>query len=62
MSVEKLNSLQKCRDIKNEILKFGINEIELKHLIKLLCLELEDRNLMNNILQYYKEENNKIEL
>ena len=51
MSVEKLNSLQKCRDIKNEILKFGINEIELKHLIKLLCLELEDRNLMNNILQ-----------
>lgn len=62
MSAEKLNSLQKCRDIKNEILNFGVNELELKHLIKLLCLELEDRSLMNNILQLYKQEDNKIEL
>ena len=63
MSVEKLESLQKCRDIKQEILRYGVSEVEIKHLIKLLALELEDVNLMKNILSHYNEENStKLEL
>ena len=63
MSVEKLESLQKCRDIKQEILRYGVSEVEIKHLIKLLALELEDSNLMKNILSHYNEENStKLEL
>ena len=46
-SKDQLSSLQKCRDIKEEIIKFGIKENELKHLIKILALELEDRDLGN---------------
>lgn len=59
-SKDQLTSLQKCRDIKEEILKFGIRENELKHLIKILALELEDRELMLNILSHYKEQEEKI--
>lgn len=59
-SKDQLASLQKCRDIKEEILKFGIKENELKHLIKILALELEDRELMLNILSHYKEQEEKI--
>ena len=39
-------SLGKCREIKNEILRFGINQLEIQQLIKLLALELEDREKM----------------
>ena len=39
-------SLGKCREIKNEILRFGINQLEIQQLIKLLALELEDRQKM----------------
>lgn len=59
-SNNQLESLQKCRDIKEEIIKFGIKENELKHLIKILALELEDRDLMLNILSHYKEKEEKI--
>ena len=59
-SNSQLESLQKCRDIKEEIIKFGIRENELKHLIKILALELEDRDLMLNILSHYKEKEEKI--
>ena len=43
-------SLSKCREIKNEILRFGINQLEILKLIKLLALELEDRNKMTSII------------
>ena len=35
-----------CREIAHEILNFGVNESQLLTLIKLLSLELEDRQLM----------------
>jgi len=57
---KQLESLQKCRDIKAEIIKYGINEEELKHLIKILALELEDTNLMKNILEQYKLKEEKL--
>ena len=50
-------SLSKCREIKNEILRYGINQLEIEHLIKLLAFELEDRNKMNSIIDVIDEEN-----
>jgi hypothetical protein len=44
-------SLSRCREIKNEILRFGINQLEIEQLIKLLALELENRNKMLMIIQ-----------
>ena len=39
-------SLLKCRQIKAEILRFGVKQLEIEQLIKLLALELEDRDKM----------------
>ena len=50
-------SLSKCREIKNEILRYGINQLEIEHLIKLLAFELEDRNKMVSIIDVIDEEN-----
>tara|TARA_Y100000592_G_C5202383_1_gene191129 strand:+ start:200 stop:391 length:192 start_codon:yes stop_codon:yes gene_type:complete len=57
---KQLESLQKCRDIKAEIIRYGISEEELKHLIKMLALELEDTVLMKNILEQYKLKEEKL--
>lgn len=57
---KQLESLQKCRDIKTEIIRYGISEDELKHLIKMLALELEDTALMKNILEQYKSKEEKL--
>ena len=43
-------SLNKCREIKQEILRYGVNQLEIMKLIKLLALELEDRNKMNQLI------------
>lgn len=48
-------SLSKCREIKNEILRYGINQLEIEHLIKLLAFELEDRNKMISIVDTIDE-------
>ena len=48
-------SLSKCREIKNEILRYGINQLEIEHLIKLLAFELEDRNKMTSIVDTIDE-------
>ena len=40
----------KCREILNEILNFGVSQNQMKVLIKLLSLELEDRALMLKIV------------
>ena len=48
-------SLSKCREIKNEILRYGINQLEIEHLIKLLAFELEDRNKMVSIVDTIDE-------
>lgn len=56
----KLESLQKCRNIKEEIIKYGVSDTEIKHLIKLLALELEDVTLMRNILKQYNDNKESI--
>lgn len=56
---EDLYSIEKCRNIKNEILNFGISEKELIKLIEILSLELEDINLMKDIRELiFKEKVN----
>ena len=40
----------KCREIVNEILNFGVNQHQISMIIKLLALELEDRDLMCKII------------
>jgi len=39
----------KCRQIVGEILDFGVNQSQIKAIINLLALELEDRELMLKI-------------
>lgn len=59
MSAEKVASLQKCRDIKDTIINYGVSEQEIKHLIKILSLELEDRDFMLKVIDIFKDENNQ---
>ena len=40
----------KCREIVNEILNFGVNQHQISMIVKLLALELEDRDLMCKII------------
>ena len=56
MSEKDLNSSKKCREIKREILRFGVNQLEIQQLIKLLALELEDRDMMLSIVKALEEE------
>ena len=37
---------KKSRDITQEILKFGVNQEQIRNIINLLALELEDREMM----------------
>jgi hypothetical protein len=46
---EDLYSIEKCRNIKNEIMNFGVNNEEIIKIIELLSLELEDITLMKEI-------------
>ena len=63
-----IKSISKVREIKKEILNFGITQSETIKLIELLCLELEDTTLMKEIIFLLKpndntkntEDNNKI--
>jgi hypothetical protein len=41
-----LESSFKCRSIVSEILDFGVSQIEILKIIKLLALELENREMM----------------
>ena len=51
-NVEETSILEsaKCREILNEILDFGVNQAQIIALIKLLSLELENRDLMLKIV------------
>ena len=51
-----LKSIQKVREIKNEILNFGITQNEILKLIELLSLELEDTQTMKNIMEQINKE------
>lgn len=46
----------KCRQIVSEITNFGVSQSQILHIIKLLALELEDRDLMVRIVQSLKNE------
>lgn len=41
-----LNDIKKSRDITQEILRFGVNQEQIKSIINLLALELENREMM----------------
>lgn len=48
-----VKSLEKAREITREIVSYGVNDTEIKQIIKLLSLELEDTETMkklNNIV------------
>ncbi len=49
-------SLSKCREIKAEILRYGIKQLEIEQLIKLLALELVDRNKMLSIISALEQD------
>jgi hypothetical protein len=46
----------KSREIVQEILNFGVNDFQVRKIIKLLALELEDRETMINICNALDEE------
>lgn len=51
---EDIEDAIKCREIVQEILKFGVSQYQIKKIIQFLCLELEDRNLMLNLNEVIK--------
>lgn len=46
---QRFESAKKCRDIVQEIVKFGVSQEQLARLIYLLALELEDVEAMRSI-------------
>jgi hypothetical protein len=44
-----LNEIQESRDICHEILKHGVSQFQMRNIIKLLALELEDIETMKAI-------------
>lgn len=46
----------KAREIVREIMDFGVNDLQIKKIIKFLSLELTDRDVMLNICSALEEE------
>jgi len=44
----------KCREIVQEILRFGVNQKQIVKIIELLAMELEDRDLMVKVVEVTK--------
>tara|TARA_Y100000592_G_C5451364_1_gene308904 strand:+ start:1408 stop:1632 length:225 start_codon:yes stop_codon:yes gene_type:complete len=53
---EDLYSIEKCRNIKNEIMNFGVNNREILKIIDMLSLELEEVDKMKKIQEVLKSE------
>ena len=53
---EDLYSIEKCRNIKNEIMNFGVNNREILKIIDMLSLELEEVEKMKKIQEVLKSE------
>lgn len=51
-----LDSIEKCRQIHNEIVNYGVSEQEKMKLISLMSFELENINLMRKIQETIKNE------
>lgn len=58
--IEDLKSIEKCREITNEILRYGVSELEILKLIDILSLELENTDVMRKIQMIIKN-NDQIE-
>ena len=56
-SAEDLYSIEKCRNIKSEILRFGVNDNEILKIIDYLSLELEDFEKLKQIQKVLKNSN-----
>lgn len=53
-NIEDFKSIEKCREITQEILRFGVNDLEIKKIIDILSLELEDTDTMRKIQNILK--------
>ena len=53
-NIEDFKSIEKCREITQEILRFGVNDLEIKKIIDILSLELEDTDTMRKIQSILK--------
>jgi len=53
---ETTQSLSKCQEIKTEILRYGIKQLEIEQLIKLLAMELVDREKMLFIISALEQD------
>ena len=47
--IKDIQSIEKCRNIVFEIVKFGVNDNEIFKIIELLSLELENTTIMKDI-------------
>jgi hypothetical protein len=54
-----LNDVKKSREIVTEILRFGVSQEQIKNIIGLLALELEDVQLMKSIRELTEQEENQ---
>lgn len=57
-NIDDLKSLEKCRSIIKEILRYGVNNLEIIKIIDLLSLELEDTNIMKKVQYVLKNDIN----
>jgi len=55
-NVDDLKSLEKCRDITQEILRYGVSNNEIIKIIDFLSLELEDTFIMKKIQNVLKND------
>ena len=51
-----------CREITQEILRFGVSQSQIRKIIKLLALELDDNAMMKKICQTVTSDDNKTNL
>jgi len=51
-----LNDQIRAREIVQEIMRFGVSQQQMEKIIYLLALELENRELMNNIGECFTQE------
>ena len=51
---------QECRDIVQEIKRYGVNQRQILHIIYLLSLELESREVMTKITEIVGESREEI--
>ena len=57
-NIEDLKSLEKCRNITKEILRYGVSNFEIIKIIDLLSLELEDTSVMKKVQYVLKNDIN----